>query len=203
MRDSIDPRSARVQAFLQLLKQRHVTLDPTLARSRASSPIARARSARASRRWPIACLRSCRRGLLEGGLPVPGRRRTRAIARRCRRCSECCWPCAQAGVPFVAGTDAMAGFTLPRELELYVEAGVPGARGAADRHARCCAARRSRRRARVDRARQAGRHDPRRRRPEPDHRRRAAPAPRDQGRHIFDPDALCRALGIQPVRRGK
>jgi len=31
------------------------------------------------------------------------------------------------GVPLVAGTDAMAGFTLHRELELYVKAGIPAA----------------------------------------------------------------------------
>jgi imidazolonepropionase-like amidohydrolase len=30
-----------------------------------------------------------------------------------------------AGVPIVAGTDAAAGFALHRELELYVEAGIP------------------------------------------------------------------------------
>jgi imidazolonepropionase-like amidohydrolase len=31
----------------------------------------------------------------------------------------------QAGVPLVAGTDALAGFTLHRELELYQQAGLP------------------------------------------------------------------------------
>jgi imidazolonepropionase-like amidohydrolase len=31
----------------------------------------------------------------------------------------------EAGVPIVAGTDAMAGFTLHRELENYVAAGIP------------------------------------------------------------------------------
>ena len=31
------------------------------------------------------------------------------------------------GVPLVAGTDAKAGFTLHRELELYVKAGIPAA----------------------------------------------------------------------------
>lgn len=31
----------------------------------------------------------------------------------------------QAGVPLVAGTDALAGFTLHRELELYQQAGIP------------------------------------------------------------------------------
>jgi imidazolonepropionase-like amidohydrolase len=30
-----------------------------------------------------------------------------------------------AGVTIVAGTDAMAGFTLHRELELYVDSGIP------------------------------------------------------------------------------
>jgi imidazolonepropionase-like amidohydrolase len=33
----------------------------------------------------------------------------------------------RAGVPIVAGTDGMPGFTLHRELELYVEAGIPAA----------------------------------------------------------------------------
>lgn len=31
----------------------------------------------------------------------------------------------QAGVPLLAGTDDFAGFTLQRELELYVKAGIP------------------------------------------------------------------------------
>jgi hypothetical protein len=33
----------------------------------------------------------------------------------------------RAGIPIVAGTDAIAGFTLHRELELYVKAGIPAA----------------------------------------------------------------------------
>jgi cytosine/adenosine deaminase-related metal-dependent hydrolase len=33
----------------------------------------------------------------------------------------------RAGIPLVAGTDAIAGFTLHRELELYVQAGIPAA----------------------------------------------------------------------------
>jgi len=31
------------------------------------------------------------------------------------------------GIPIVAGTDDLAGFSLARELELYVEAGIPPA----------------------------------------------------------------------------
>jgi imidazolonepropionase-like amidohydrolase len=33
-----------------------------------------------------------------------------------------------AGVPIVAGTDSLAGFTLHRELELYEQAGIPAPR---------------------------------------------------------------------------
>jgi imidazolonepropionase-like amidohydrolase len=33
-----------------------------------------------------------------------------------------------AGVPLVAGTDNLAGFTLHRELEIYTEAGIPAAK---------------------------------------------------------------------------
>jgi imidazolonepropionase-like amidohydrolase len=33
----------------------------------------------------------------------------------------------RAGIPIVAGTDTLAGFGLHRELELYVEAGIPPA----------------------------------------------------------------------------
>ena len=48
-----------------------------------------------------------------------------------------------AGVPIVAGTDSLGGFALMRELELYVEAGIPAAEvlrmatlGAAERRGR-------------------------------------------------------------------
>ena len=37
-------------------------------------------------------------------------------------------------MPLVAGTDDIAGFTLHRELELYVKAGHPAGGGAAHRH---------------------------------------------------------------------
>ena len=40
----------------------------------------------------------------------------------------------RAGIPIVAGTDAVAGFTLHRELELYVQAGIPPGRSPAHRH---------------------------------------------------------------------
>src|SRR5204862_2384153 len=65
-----------------------------------------------------------RRGFLTGGLPVPeGKDQTYRdsfanMVRLVRKLYD-------AGVPIVAGTDALAGFSLHRELELYVQAGIP------------------------------------------------------------------------------
>jgi imidazolonepropionase-like amidohydrolase len=67
-----------------------------------------------------------RRGLLGGGLPVPEGKdqryrdsyevMKRLIARAHRE-----------GITLVAGTDALPGFSLHRELEIYGEAGIPAA----------------------------------------------------------------------------
>jgi cytosine/adenosine deaminase-related metal-dependent hydrolase len=120
---SIDLRSERVQRFISLLKERKVVVDPTLnvfeqlftARAgtldQGSLPVA-------TRLPPVA-----RRSLLTGGLPsTPALEpvyRTSFIAmeRLIRRLHD-------AGVQLVAGTDASAGFSLHRELELYAEAGI-------------------------------------------------------------------------------
>ena len=64
-----------------------------------------------------------RRGLLDGGLPVRD-----DLDRRYRDSFEALLRMLKAlhdaGIPIVAGTDDMAGFTLHRELELYVRAGL-------------------------------------------------------------------------------
>ncbi len=121
---SVDLRGERVTRFIELLKERNVVVDPTLnvfeqmftARSgtldQASLPVA-------TRLPPIA-----RRSLLSGGLPVTPalepvyRTSFIAMERMVRKLHE-------AGVRLVAGTDAAAGFSLHRELELYSEAGIP------------------------------------------------------------------------------
>ena len=65
-----------------------------------------------------------RRGLLAGGLPIPDgkdqryRDSAQALLRMVKRLHD-------AGIPLVAGTDGMPGFTLHRELELYAQAGIP------------------------------------------------------------------------------
>ena len=121
---AIDVRSDRVVRFIQLLKERNVAVDPTLnvfetmftyrdgVLNDATLPVA-------LRMPPFV-----RRGLLAGGLPVtpvlqPAYRESFInMERLVRRLHE-------AGVPIVAGTDAMAGFSLHRELELYSEANIP------------------------------------------------------------------------------
>lgn len=195
---SVDPQSARVQTFLRLLKQHHVTLDPTLVTFESlftdrPGLVGAGLVAVADRMPPLV-----RRGLLEGGLPVPegaDARYREALTQMQRMLLAV----RAAGVPFVAGTDAMPGFMLPRELELYVEAGVPAPEAL--------------RIATLDAARLAGREgelgsiapgkladmllvdgDPSR---DVGDVRRLRLVIKDGA--LFDPDALCRALGIQPV----
>ncbi len=121
---SVDLRSDRVDRFIALLKERDVVVEPTLnvfeqlftARAgsldQASLPVA-------TRLPPIA-----RRALLTGGLPTTPalepvyRTSFIAMERLVRKLHL-------AGVRLVAGTDATAGFSLHRELELYSEAGIP------------------------------------------------------------------------------
>ncbi len=123
----LDLDSDRVQAFLALLKEHHTVSDPTVAifeemfTSRPGS-ISPGYAAIAGR-LPAAV----RRGLLTGGLPVPEgsdqryRDSFHAMLAMVGRLYV-------KGIPIVAGTDSLAGFTLHRELELYVEAGIPAPR---------------------------------------------------------------------------
>ncbi len=194
---SIDPQSARVQAFLQLLKQRHVTLDPTLVTFESlftdrPGVVGAGTAAVADRMPPLV-----RRSLLEGGLPVPDGEDA-SYRQALTQMQRMLMAVRSAGVPFVAGTDALPGFMLPRELELYVEAGVPAPEVL--------------RIATLDAARLVGRDqdlgsiapgkladmilvdgDPSRNVGDV---RRLRLVIKDGA--LFDPDALCRALGIQP-----
>lgn len=121
---SLDLRSERVTRFIALLKEKNIVVDPTLnvfeqmftARAGTLDP---GSLPLATRLPPVA-----RRGLLSGGLPVTPKQdpvyRSSFIAmeRLVKKLHD-------AGVRLVAGTDAMAGFSLQRELELYSESGIP------------------------------------------------------------------------------
>ncbi|HET9766971.1 MAG TPA: amidohydrolase family protein, partial [Thermoanaerobaculia bacterium] len=122
----VDLASPAVRKLVDLMRQRDIVSDPTLATfedlylSRAGS-VGPTWSAIAERLPP-----TVRRGFLAGGLPVPEGKDERYRA-SWKKCIELVGVLHRAGVRIVAGTDAFAGFALHRELELYVDAGIPAA----------------------------------------------------------------------------
>src|SRR6202167_259027 len=120
----LDLNSPQVQSFIKLLQDHHTTLDLTLSifedmyLNRAGhiplgdQPIAN--------RLPP----QVRRSLLTTGLtPPPGMDAT--YRKSFAKMIEFAGLLYRSGIPIEAGTDSMAGFTLHRELELDVQAGIP------------------------------------------------------------------------------
>ena len=121
---ALDLNSPEVSSLIKLLQDKHTTIDPTVTvfysmltdrpgtMSAAQAPIA-------SRLPP-----QIRRSLLGGGLPIPKGREQQyhdaaeALLHMVKRLYD-------AKIMLVAGTDDMPGFTLHRELEMYVQAGIP------------------------------------------------------------------------------
>jgi hypothetical protein len=123
----IDPAQPRVQALFKLFLEHHTVLDPTI---NVFETMFLARPGTILPGWAEVAGRlpaQVRRGFLGGGLPVPEGKDAvyRASFRATLKMLKAQY---DAGIPMVAGTDAMAGFTLPRELELWVEAGIPSAK---------------------------------------------------------------------------
>jgi imidazolonepropionase-like amidohydrolase len=120
----LDLDGPAVQAFVAQLVARKVVVDPTVSifegmlldRPGEMSPV----YAAVADRIPV----QVRRGGLRGGLPVTAENdaRYRASFEALLRLVGMLH---RAGVPLVAGTDALAGFALHRELENYVRAGIP------------------------------------------------------------------------------
>jgi len=120
----LDLSSPKAKDFIALLAAKKITVDPTLQLFEnlildRPGQVARAYVPIASRLPPVV-----RRGLLEGGLPTPDGKEAR-YADSFRAMLSMLSALHAAGVPIVAGTDSLGGFTLVRELELYVEAGIP------------------------------------------------------------------------------
>jgi len=121
---TLDLSSPEVRAFIDLLRERKIVVDPTVSIFEQMFTARRGTMAAgyvaAADRLPP----QVRRGYLTGGLPVPeGKDQTYRdsfanMLRLVRALHD-------AGVTIVAGTDALAGFALHRELELYVQAGIP------------------------------------------------------------------------------
>ncbi|HEY6644203.1 amidohydrolase family protein [Povalibacter sp.] len=121
---TLDLDSKSVRDFVQLLKDRGTVIDPTVSVFHGMftdrpGTISADYAAIAARLPP-----QVRRPLLAGGLPVPAgkdqrfRDSAQALLRMIKLLHD-------AGIPLVPGTDSLPGFTLHRELELYVAAGIP------------------------------------------------------------------------------
>jgi imidazolonepropionase-like amidohydrolase len=122
----LDFSSPRVKAFFKLLKDRGTVIDPTVGtfedmfvgRPGQKSPYLAA----VLDRFPI----QVRRFRVGGGLPVPpgmDQRYRDSYAAMIKMVGELY----RNGITIVPGTDEMAGFGLHRELELWVQGGIPPA----------------------------------------------------------------------------
>jgi cytosine/adenosine deaminase-related metal-dependent hydrolase len=122
---SIDLSSREVRDFVDLLKRKDIVIDPTvctfedmfLGRPGLPGPGYDA----IIDRLPVTWQRGVRSGA--GGLPIkPGQE---ALYRKgYQKMIDFVGLLYRSGVRIVPGTDGMAGVTLPRELELYVAAGI-------------------------------------------------------------------------------
>jgi len=122
----LDLDSPEVQAFARLLKEHGTTLDPTMSvfeNDILSRPTGNPVTyAPVFRRLPT----QVRRSMLSGGLPVPDGMDT-TFKQSFANMVKLVGLLYKAGIPIEAGTDSLAGFTLHRELELDVQAGIPPA----------------------------------------------------------------------------
>ena len=125
---TLDLGSPAVRDFIALLKQRDIVVDPTvgtfedmfLSRPKRPGP----GFAAIVDRFPPIWQRQLRSG--SGGLPVKPEQE--ALYRDSyQKLVDYVGMLYRSGVRIVPGTDNLAGMTLPRELELYVEAGIPPA----------------------------------------------------------------------------
>jgi imidazolonepropionase-like amidohydrolase len=120
---SLDLGGADVRAFLDLLAARRTVIDPTLAIFEGLFTTGPGQLdpmlAPLAGRLPAQVERAAR----GGGLPAPGDKRAtyRASYAAMLRMVKLAF---DRGIPIVAGTDA-GGLAYPRELELYVQAGIP------------------------------------------------------------------------------
>jgi hypothetical protein len=120
----VDLNGKEVRDFVQLLARRKTVVDPTLAtfedmylgRPGEVAP----NLAAVADRLPV----QVRRGLMAGGLPVDAKTDPQ-YRKSYARMVEMVGVLHRAGVQLVAGTDMLSGFGLHRELELYVQAGIP------------------------------------------------------------------------------
>ncbi|HEU5041639.1 MAG TPA: amidohydrolase family protein, partial [Gemmatimonadales bacterium] len=122
----LDLDSPPVKEFIALLLKRHTVIDPTLATFdflRHRNGVVSAQFAAVAEHLPP----DVRRGLRAAQMDIPDDTTAARYERSYAKMIEFIGRLYRAGVPLVAGTDDVAGFTLQRELALYVQAGLtPG-----------------------------------------------------------------------------
>jgi len=121
--DALDFGSKPVQDFIALLAEKRIVVDPTLAtfefihqREGQLSPIV----ADVADHLPP----DVQRGRRAAEMDIPDDATGARYKRSFDKLVEFTGRLYRAGVPLVAGTDELPGFTLQRELELYVQAGL-------------------------------------------------------------------------------
>lgn len=123
---SLDMDSQAVQDFITLLKTKGTVIDPTVA---IFDNMFRHRSGQLSPSFAMVAEHfppNTQRGLLAGRMDINDENEA-TYAAASKALLDMINRLYLAGVTMVAGTDSMAGFGLHRELELYVEAGIPAA----------------------------------------------------------------------------
>lgn len=119
----LDLDSKPVQDFIALLKAKNIVVDPTLATfdflRQRDGTMSQAYAAVAEHMPP-----DVSRGFNVGQMKIPDDATAARYEKSYQKCVEFAGRMYKAGIPVVAGTDGLAGFTLQRELELYVMAGM-------------------------------------------------------------------------------
>jgi len=119
----MDFDSKPVQDFIAELVQHKTVIDPTLSTfdfiRQKDGDISQVYAAVADNMPP-----DVRRGFFQGQMKIPDDATAARYEKSYAKMIEFTGRMYKAGIPLVAGTDALAGFTLQRELELYVQAGL-------------------------------------------------------------------------------
>jgi len=119
----LDFDSNRVQDFIALLAERHIVVDPTLT----AFNFIRHRNGRLSQAYTTIADHlppDVRRDCLQAQMNIPDDETAARYEKSFAKMIEFTGRMYRAGVPLVAGTDDLAGFSLHRELEFYVDAGL-------------------------------------------------------------------------------
>ena len=119
----MDFDSKPVQDYIAFLVAHKTVIDPTLTTfdfiRQKDGDIAQPYAAVADHMPP-----DVKRGFYQGQMKIPDEATAARYEKSYKKMIEFVGRMYKAGVPIVAGTDALAGFTLQHELELYVQAGM-------------------------------------------------------------------------------